>query len=85
MNWALVTGGSRGIGRAVCIHLARQGFNILINYKGNKEKAEETLAEVKKQGLQASCWLLMLRIAARFKKYWAAGWKPIRTRRLKYW
>ncbi|HEX7757699.1 MAG TPA: 3-oxoacyl-ACP reductase FabG [Niabella sp.] len=50
MNWALVTGGSRGIGSAICIQLAQQGFNILINYKGNKEKAAATLAAVKKAG-----------------------------------
>lgn len=47
MNWALVTGGSRGIGKAICIQLASMGYNILINYKGNQQKAEETLAEVK--------------------------------------
>lgn len=50
MNWALVTGGSRGIGKAICIKLASMGYNVLINYKGNKEKAEETLAAVKETG-----------------------------------
>lgn len=50
MNWALVTGGSRGIGKAICIKLASMGYNVLINYKGNKERAEETLAEVKGAG-----------------------------------
>lgn len=50
MNWALVTGGSRGIGRAICIKLASMGYNVLINYKGNTERAEETLAEVKASG-----------------------------------
>lgn len=50
MNWALVTGGSRGIGKAICIKLASMGYNVLINYKGNKERAEETLAEVKAAG-----------------------------------
>ncbi len=51
MNWALVTGGSRGIGRAVCTKLASMGYNVLINYKGNKEKAEETLQIVKNVGV----------------------------------
>ncbi len=50
MNWALVTGGSRGIGKAICLKLASMGYNVLINYKGNKEKAEETLAAVKEAG-----------------------------------
>ncbi|HUN04672.1 MAG TPA: SDR family NAD(P)-dependent oxidoreductase, partial [Niabella sp.] len=51
MNWALVTGGSRGIGRAICTKLASMGYNVLINYKGNKEKAEETLQIVKNAGV----------------------------------
>jgi 3-oxoacyl-[acyl-carrier protein] reductase len=51
--YALVTGGSRGIGRAICVRLASIGYNVLINYKGNKAAAEETAALVKEQGRQA--------------------------------
>lgn len=43
MNYALVTGGSRGIGRAIAIRLAQQGFEILINYVSNKTEAQRTL------------------------------------------
>lgn len=50
MKYALVTGGSRGIGRAVCTKLATQGYFILINYSSNKQAAEETLAQVKQAG-----------------------------------
>lgn len=50
MKCALVTGGSRGIGRAVCIQLAKQGFYVLINYKGNEEAASQTLAAVQDAG-----------------------------------
>jgi 3-oxoacyl-[acyl-carrier protein] reductase len=50
MNWALVTGGSRGIGRSICVKLASMGYKVLINYKGNKEKAEETLQLIKEAG-----------------------------------
>ncbi len=41
---AVVTGGSRGIGRAVCIALAQAGANVILLYAGNAQKAEETLA-----------------------------------------
>ncbi|TXH60851.1 MAG: 3-oxoacyl-ACP reductase FabG [Bacteroidia bacterium] len=50
MNYALVTGGSRGIGSAICIALAQKGYKIIINYKGNKDKANETLEKVKATG-----------------------------------
>lgn len=50
MNYALVTGGSRGIGKAICIKLATMGYYVLINYKGNQQKAEETLAAVRAAG-----------------------------------
>ena len=63
MNWALVTGGSRGIGKAICIKLASMGYNVLINYKGNKERAEETLAEVKSAGVDGE--LLQFDVANR--------------------
>ena len=51
MKFALVTGGSRGIGRAVCIKLAGMGYNVLINYKSNEEEANNTLALVREKGV----------------------------------
>jgi len=42
MKYALVTGGSRGIGRAVCIALAAKGLPVVINYASNKAAAIET-------------------------------------------
>jgi len=42
MKYALVTGGSRGIGRAICLKLSQMGFHVLVNYQSNKTAAEET-------------------------------------------
>lgn len=53
MKYALVTGGSRGIGRATCLKLAEMGYNILVNYKGNKAAAEETANLAKEKGVDA--------------------------------
>jgi len=50
MKTALVTGGSRGIGKAICLKLAEQGYHVLINYQANTQAAEETLEEVKSKG-----------------------------------
>lgn len=50
MRIALVTGGSRGIGRAICTSLAGEGFYILINYNSNTAEAELTLAMVREKG-----------------------------------
>ena len=50
MEYALVTGGSRGIGRAICISLAEMGYHILINYRSNKEEAVKTLEIINENG-----------------------------------
>ena len=49
-KYALVTGGSRGIGRAVCVKLARMGYDILINYVSNESEAQKTLELVRLAG-----------------------------------
>lgn len=53
MKYALVTGGSRGIGRACCVKLAEMGYNVLVNYKGNKAAADETVVAIKALGVEA--------------------------------
>ncbi len=46
MKCALVTGGSRGIGKAICQNLAGMGYHVLINFQSNVEEAEDTLRRV---------------------------------------
>ncbi|POY36536.1 3-oxoacyl-ACP reductase FabG [Solitalea longa] len=50
MKTALVTGGSRGIGNAICIKMAEMGFYVLVNYKGNVTAAQQTLEAIKQNG-----------------------------------
>lgn len=52
-NVALVTGGSRGIGRAVCLELARRGVSIAVNYGGSSQAAEETAQLCRDLGVEA--------------------------------
>lgn len=54
MKYALITGGSRGIGRAICHKLAQKGWNIIINYQSNEKAALETKAEVEKHQIHAA-------------------------------
>ena len=46
----IVTGASRGIGRAVAIRLAGDGFEVTVNYAGNVTKAEEVVTKIKSHG-----------------------------------
>lgn len=50
MKYALVTGGSRGLGRAVCCRLAQMGIPVLINYQSNQQAAEEVRDEIRSFG-----------------------------------
>jgi len=46
---ALVTGGSRGIGRAICLKMSAMGYYVLVNYKGNEEEANKTLEQIREK------------------------------------
>ena len=49
----IVTGGSRGIGRAICLKLASDGYAVAVNYSGNLDKAEEVVAQIRASGGRA--------------------------------
>ena len=50
MKFALVTGGSRGIGKAICLKVAQMGYYVLINYRSNDKEAQDTLIQIKNNG-----------------------------------
>jgi len=50
MKFALVTGGSRGIGKAICLKVAQMGYYVLINYRSNDKEAHDTLNQIKNNG-----------------------------------
>ena len=53
MRYILVTGGSRGIGRAVCVRLAQMGMPVIINYRSNEAEALKTKQLVEAEGVKA--------------------------------
>ena len=63
MKYALVTGGSRGLGRAICLKLAQMGIPVIINYQSNGKAAEEVCSQIVENGGQAS--LLQFDVASK--------------------
>lgn len=53
MEYALVTGASRGIGKAICLRLADMGYNIIINYTSNDDEAKKTQELIQSKGVDA--------------------------------
>ena len=53
---ALVTGGSRGIGKACALELAKAGYDVIINYAGNEESAKQTVTEIEALGVKSEAY-----------------------------
>lgn len=60
---ALVTGGSRGIGRAVCKRLAQDGYRVIVNYLSQREAAEEVCRSIEESG--GSAWAIQADVTER--------------------
>lgn len=73
MKYALVTGGSRGIGRAACLKLADMGYAILVNYKGNEAAANEAVALIQEKGMDAEALMFDVANRAEVKRV-LGGW-----------
>ena len=56
MKTAIITGASRGIGRACAARLARDGWSVCVNYKERRDKAEELCAILQSEGREAMCF-----------------------------
>lgn len=50
MKYALITGGSRGIGKAICLRIAEMGYTVIINYRSNDQEANDTLNQITAMG-----------------------------------
>jgi NAD(P)-dependent dehydrogenase (short-subunit alcohol dehydrogenase family) len=66
---ALITGGSRGLGRSMALHLARTGVDVLITYQNNEAAAQEVVAEVEALGRRAAALQLDVADSAAFKPF----------------
>ena len=69
---ALVTGGSRGLGRSIALHLARAGHDVILTYRQNRAEGEAVAAEAESLGARAAVLQLDVADATRFEPFAAA-------------
>ena len=66
---ALVTGGSRGLGRDMALNLAKKGIDVVLTYHSNEAKAQEVVAEIEALGQQAAAFQLDTRDVSQFDNF----------------
>lgn len=54
MKIAIVTGGSRGLGKSMCLHIAEKGHDVVLTYRSRKEEADTVVSEIEKMGRKAA-------------------------------
>jgi NAD(P)-dependent dehydrogenase (short-subunit alcohol dehydrogenase family) len=69
---ALVTGGSRGLGKNMALAIAKKGLDVLLTYNSKKEEAEETVKEIEALGRKAAALQLNVGEAGSFESFFAA-------------
>jgi NAD(P)-dependent dehydrogenase (short-subunit alcohol dehydrogenase family) len=73
MSIAIITGGSRGLGRSIALRLAERGHDIILTYKSKREEAESVAAAIGKLGRQAACLQLDASDSKAFPAFAAAA------------
>ena len=84
-KYAFVTGGSRGIGRAVCVKLAQMGFCVIVNYVSNDAAAKETIRLIEEVGGRGELLKFDVADTDASVKAITGGRKAIRTTMLRCW
>ena len=66
MKIAIVTGGSRGLGKSMCLHIADKGHDVLLTYRSNKDEADAVVSEIQNKGRKAAALQLDVGDSASF-------------------
>lgn len=80
---ALVTGGSRGIGRAICLELASRGADVVVDFAGNAQRAANVVEECRALGVRAIAVKRMSRVASRRRN--SSTRLPMSSTMLTFW
>ena len=54
MKIAIVSGGSRGLGKSMCLHIAERGHDVILTYRSRKDEADAVVSEIEKKGRKAA-------------------------------